>query len=290
MLNAIEKKQPRYFIRADIKSFYSSIPHYKLVQDVKNTFDDVKAQAMLERVIRNPIETPNGYKNSDFGIALRGPLSQMFSAIYLKPLDDAFDDADVSYTRFQDDILILCQTKRQLNRCRRKLMNVLQERCLTLSRKKTRYGEINNGFHFLGIDYLGTRPQDNTELSQDDVVKQTAALAQILHGGGSRNIEQPQHQTGFGKTKPHVRTLRKAREQVRLMVADGFSTPKIKSYLSRWAAWWVTTSGTWTYSDILTEFIDVCWDARLRAYAQELIEQHERKLKVSEQRRLAAAV
>jgi len=33
---------------------------------------------MLENIIKNPIETPRGYKNADNGIALRGPLSQFF--------------------------------------------------------------------------------------------------------------------------------------------------------------------------------------------------------------------
>jgi hypothetical protein len=49
---------------------------------------------MLEKVITNPIETPRGYKNPGTGLALRGPLSQFFSAIYLKPLDDAFSKAE----------------------------------------------------------------------------------------------------------------------------------------------------------------------------------------------------
>lgn len=50
---------------------------------------------MLENIIKNPIETPHGEThgetNPDNGIALRGPLSQFFSALYLKPLDEAFN-------------------------------------------------------------------------------------------------------------------------------------------------------------------------------------------------------
>ena len=38
---------------------------------------------------------------------------------------------------------------------------------------------------------------------------------------------------------PHGRTLRKAREQVKLMVIDGVSPLRISSYLNRWAMWWV---------------------------------------------------
>jgi len=143
-----------------------SIPHHKLIQDIKKLYDDSKVQEMLEEVITNPIETPRGYKNPITGIALRGPLSQFFSAIYLKPLDDALSQMDITYIRYQDDIIALCKTKRQLNRCRRKMMEILHERKLKLSRKKSRIGSINKDFHFLGIHYPGTQPQDYTKAPQ----------------------------------------------------------------------------------------------------------------------------
>ena len=103
---ALQEKKPKFIIRADIKSFYKSISHHKLVQDIKQHYDDEKVQAMLEAIVTNPIETPRGYKNADHGLALRGPLSQFFSGLFLKPLDDAFDSMDVTYLRFQDDVLI----------------------------------------------------------------------------------------------------------------------------------------------------------------------------------------
>jgi len=60
---------------------------------------------------------------------------------------------NVTYLRYQDDILILCQTLRQLERCKQRMNDVLQERQLSLSGKKTRIGHIDKGFHFLGIHY-----------------------------------------------------------------------------------------------------------------------------------------
>lgn len=153
----------KYFIRTDIKSFYRSIPHHKLIQDIKKYYDDPKLIAMLINIIRNPIDTPYGYKNPDCGIALRGPLSQFFSGLYLKPLDDTISTMNVTYLRYQDDILILCNTKRQLNRCKRKMMEVMHERHLSLSKRKTCIGKIDeSGFHFLGILYPPTRTEDNT--------------------------------------------------------------------------------------------------------------------------------
>jgi RNA-directed DNA polymerase len=88
--------KPNYVLRADIKSFYKSIKHHKLIQDIKQYYDDPKVQAMLENIIINPIETPRGYKYPGNGIALRGPLSQFFSGIFLKRLDDAFENMDVT--------------------------------------------------------------------------------------------------------------------------------------------------------------------------------------------------
>jgi retron-type reverse transcriptase len=164
----LQQEQPKYFIRADIKSFYKSIPHHKLIEDIKKYYNDPKLIVMLKNIVKNPIDTPYGYKNPDHGIALRGPLSQFLSGIYLKPLDDAFNQADVTYLRYQDDILILCKTKRQLNRCKRRMMNVLQERQLRLSKRKTRIGAIESGFHFLGIAYPPTRTVDNTSIAPVD--------------------------------------------------------------------------------------------------------------------------
>ena len=158
---ALIEKQPTYLIRADIKSYYKSIIQFKLIQDIKENYDDTKLITMLENIITNPIDTPRGTRNPINGVALRGPLSQFFSALYLKKLDDAFLNSDVTYVRYQDYLLILCQTKRQFLRARRKLMEVLQERHLTLSRKKSRMGLMTN-FHFLGISYFPTQLEDNT--------------------------------------------------------------------------------------------------------------------------------
>lgn len=109
--NAIQKKQPKYFIRADIKSYYKSILHHKLIQDIHLYYNDPKLITMLKNIITNPIDTPYGYQNPDHGIALRGPLSQFFSALYLKPLDDAFQQMKVTYFRYQDDSVPRTQSR-----------------------------------------------------------------------------------------------------------------------------------------------------------------------------------
>jgi len=73
---ALQEDNPKYVIRVDIKSYYASIPHFKLLNDIKKYYYDQKVLVMLGNIITNPIDTPRGYKNPSRGITLRGPLSQ----------------------------------------------------------------------------------------------------------------------------------------------------------------------------------------------------------------------
>lgn len=72
---------------------------------------------------------------------------------------------------------------------------------------------------------------------------------------------------------PHARTIRKAREQVKMMVTTGFSTRRIRSYLKKWALWWVKTAETWRYEELLHWFIQTCWQIPEAAVAEGLRQQ-----------------
>lgn len=186
----LEEEKPKYFLRVDIRSYYASIPHYKLLNDIKQYYHDPKMIAMLENIITNPIDTPRGCRNPSHGIALRAPLSQFFSALYLKPLDDALSRMDIVYVRYQDDILALCKSKRQLNRCKKRMMEVLGERQLKLSRKKSRMGTITDSFHFLGIHYSLTQPENHISVKQanDDAIATTQPAQYLSKMGGGKPL------------------------------------------------------------------------------------------------------
>lgn len=70
-------------------------------------------------------------------------------------------------------------------------MDVLQERRLRLSRKKTRIGAIDKGFHFLGINYLEPQSPDGTNVSQNSFdsanQKQSEQYLTSMGGGTVRH-------------------------------------------------------------------------------------------------------
>src|SRR3990167_8777316 len=84
-----------------------------------------------------------------------------------------------------------------------------------------------------------------------------------------------QNQTlGASHIVPHPRTLHKAREQVKWMVADGVSRPKIKRYLIRWLCWWVRTSGTWNHKELSNKYIESCWTPSAAENATEFLQHY----------------
>lgn len=262
---ALNSQSFNYVIRADIKSYYKSVQHHILIEDIKINFDDKKVISMLTNIIKNPIDTPWGTKNPDHGLPLRGPLSQLFSALYLKPLDDAFNNADVEYLRYQDDIIILCKTKRQLNRCKQKMMHILHQRRLLLSRKKSRIGLVSGGFHFLGVSYLEPQPQDKINANSFLGVKNKISVGKVCLAKQAKNAI---------KAHPHSRTFRKAREQVKSMVTYGFDTQSIRSYLSLWCSWWSNSVDNWSYQKMLEWFVNTTHQECVQLIAKALLDEY----------------
>jgi hypothetical protein len=90
--------------------------------------------------------------------------------------------------------------------------------------------------------------------------------------GGKNNLTSPNpNYSEQINIVPHARTIRNAREQVRLMVIDGFSTPRIRRYLRAWLRWWVRTSQNWNPQSLLSQFIQCCYDAQIAGIAIELL-------------------
>lgn len=266
----LREKKPRYFIRTDIKSYFASISHELLIENIETHYADKRVAQLLKQAIKTPIKTRKGFINPDKGITSGSPLSGFFSGLYLKALDDCLTTCQVDYFRYQDDILILCPTYRSLKRCRARLMQLVNQKRLRLSAKKTKIGRIEQGFHYLGIDYLGTQPLNNTTDLGLEEESTPMRLRKIFHRDtlNQQALAATPHHPALLETVPHGRTLRRAREQLKAIVHDGASHQKIRTYLSLWASWWHCAETTWTKETILEAWASLCWDGSLLRIAR----------------------
>ncbi len=222
--NALANREFQYVIRADIRSYYASIDRKILLRQIQESFDDPRVFNYLNAIITAPIDDGGRLLTPDQGIPRRSSVSPFFGAIYLSPLDQAFEhQPGVFYLRYMDDIILLAQTKRQFVHARKKLYAVLRKLKLKLSPSKTKMGKIHSGFHFLGVQFAASRnPQTQSQ-------EMTATI--------------------------HSRSCSRALEKVRVKKTDAVHPAKIQRYLLQWASWWGRTVSPLTALDLIRSWV-----------------------------------
>ena len=68
--------------------------------------------------------------------------------------------------------------------------------------------------------------------------------------------------SGAFRCDPHPRTLRKAREQIKVLVNDEASPSRIRTYWLCFLRWWTNTCPSWSVESFVSEFFERCWDPR----------------------------
>jgi retron-type reverse transcriptase len=164
--NALNTDKFHYAIRADIKSYYASIDHGILICQVNEHFHDPKVKHYLDHVITTAVDDGGDVFIPEKGIPRRSSLSPFFGALYLSPVDRAFlMRKGIVYARYMDDIIILCQTKKQYHRARKILFAILRQLKLVLSPRKTWMGALKKGFHFLGANFAVSKREVKNQCS-----------------------------------------------------------------------------------------------------------------------------
>jgi RNA-directed DNA polymerase len=221
--NALDTGKFHYAIRIDIKSYYASINHRILKNRVNEHFDDPKVQCYLADIISTAVIDGGDVFLPTQGIPRRSSLSPFFGALYLSPIDLAFQHRkNIVYARFMDDILILFQTKRQYRKARRTLFNLLASLKLSLSSRKSWMGELTQGFHFLGVRFGVAKPEEKNQRS----------------------------------ITIHPRSCTRALDNVKALSNNAVHPATIQGYLAAWARWWANTVGPLNWQTLLIAWID----------------------------------
>jgi len=200
-----------HLIRTDIRSYYASINHQILLDLLYKNYDDPILQKYFYDIVTAAVDKDGQLFLPTQGIPLRSSLSPFFGALYLSALDQAFENKPgIFYRRYMDDVIILIKNERLYRKAKKRLFTILRALKLQVSPHKTRMGRLNQGFHFLGVEF---------------VVAQT-----------------PQHKT---QAKPtiHTRTCRRALDRVQAMRSDAVHPAIKQRYLIHWATWWSNTVG-----------------------------------------------
>ena len=145
-------KTHKYVFKTDVKSYFASIDHDLLLKKISRYVKSRTILALINQIIKNYVEYKGVYKrNLVKGIPLGVSTSCIFGALYLKELDEYFQDKkDMYYQRFVDDIIVLTKTKHQQKRAMKAIYQILRKHKMTTRYEKTFRGKTSDTIVYLG--------------------------------------------------------------------------------------------------------------------------------------------
>lgn len=145
----------RYVIDADLKAYFDSIPHDKLLGLVKETIVDGSVLALLVSFLQAGIMDGGSYHLNERGTPQGGVISPLLANIYLHPLDEIMTQRGHRLTRYADDFVICCKTQKGAERVLKSVTRLLEQVMgLKVHPEKTKIvNSKRESFVFLGHEF-----------------------------------------------------------------------------------------------------------------------------------------
>ena len=145
-----------WVVDADLKSYFDTIPHDRLLALVKTRVADGRVLALVESFLRaGVLEEAKGWQPTERGTPQGGVISPLLANVYLHPLDHHMEQAGYAMVRYADDFVILCPTEAEARKALAAVGAWVTEAGLTLHPDKTRVVDATQrgGFDFLGYHF-----------------------------------------------------------------------------------------------------------------------------------------
>jgi len=149
-----------HVVDADLKGYFDSIPHQRLLARVEEKISDGRILELIEAYLRQDIVrgverwTPTG------GTPQGAVISPLLANLYLHPLDGLMHSKGYRMVRYADDFVVLCRTAEQAQAALAEVQLWVEDNGLALHPDKTHVGdcrEDGQGFDFLGYRFEAGR-------------------------------------------------------------------------------------------------------------------------------------
>ena len=163
-----------YVVDADLKSYFDSIPHRRLMEQVQRRVADGRVLKLIQSFLDAKVMEGTEQWTPAAGAPQGAVLSPLLSNIYLDPLDHQMAAAGHQMVRYADDFVILCKTKEQARAALDGVATWTAQAGLTLHPTKTRIVDSRAlPFEFLGYRFERGRrfPRDKSMMKLRDTIR-----------------------------------------------------------------------------------------------------------------------
>jgi len=155
-VNKLLKSGYYWIVDADLKSYFETIPHEKLMERVGAKISDGRILKLIESFLKaGVLEEAKDWQPTKRGAPQGGVISPLLANIYLDPLDWKMAQRGSEMVRYADDLIILCRSKEEALEVMEEIKSWIEENGLTLHSEKTRIVDTREpgGFDFLGYHF-----------------------------------------------------------------------------------------------------------------------------------------
>jgi RNA-directed DNA polymerase len=147
-----------YVVDADLKSYFDTIPHARLLGRLRERIADGRVLALIEAFLTAGIFDGLEEWQPEAGAPQGAVLSPLLSNIYLNPLDHQLASQGFAMVRYADDFVILCRSQAEAEQALAHVRQWCEAEGLLLHPTKTHIVDVRTtGFDFLGYHFQTTR-------------------------------------------------------------------------------------------------------------------------------------
>jgi RNA-directed DNA polymerase len=155
------KEGTTFVVDADLRSYFDTIPHARLLERVKEKVSDGRVVELIEAFLKQDIVKEMERWMPTGGTPQGAVISPLLANIYLHPLDCHMKQKGYRMVRYADDFVLLCRSLKEAEAALEEVKAWVEANGLSLSVDKTHVGDCRQagqGFDFLGYHFeLGRR-------------------------------------------------------------------------------------------------------------------------------------
>jgi RNA-directed DNA polymerase len=139
-----------WIVDADLKDFFGSVDHAKLLTLVAQRIADGRVLRLIEAMLKAGSYGKGRLFPTERGTPQGGVVSPLLSNILLTPFDQEMRRKGYQLTRYADDWVVTCESAAEARAAVAAALRILNELGVQLHPQKTRIVHVRQGFEFLG--------------------------------------------------------------------------------------------------------------------------------------------